>query len=76
MATQFWTADRRIYLDAEGRAVEATDPARRTLLAPVGGLIPLAQARALGLVTDPADPPPAGKPAPVNKARRRPAEDK
>lgn len=84
MATQTWTADRRVYLDAQGRAVEATDPTRRTLLIRQGGQIPLAQAAALGLISadPPADPQPsdppttAGKPAPANKARPRPAADK
>lgn len=89
MATTTWTSDRRLYLDAAGRVVEAGDPARAILLVIAGGTLPLARARALGLVRD--DPPPApappdepapaaaaepkGKPAPANKAKR-PSEAK
>ena len=53
--TNLWTADRRIYLDAHGKAVEAKDPTRVSLLVAVGNTIPLTQAMALGLVaTEPA----------------------
>ena len=70
-----WTADRRIYLDSQGNAVEADDPTKATLLAPVGGTLPLERARALGLV--PVAPEPAkAKITPANKGRRAPTEDK
>jgi len=73
-----WIADRRIYLDAQGNAVEANDPAKATLLVPVGGTLPLERARALGLVPTPAAPPEPAKAkiAPANKGRRAPTEDK
>ncbi len=67
MPTALWTADRRIYLDAAGRAVEAKDPRRVTLLVAEGGQIPLEQAQALGLLAAPA------KTAPANKGRKAPA---
>lgn len=59
-----YTADRRLYLDKDGKVVEAKDPTRVRLLAPAGGQIPMERARALGLVTDegaagPAAAPPA-----------------
>ncbi|MBP7570779.1 MAG: hypothetical protein KBA95_12030, partial [Acidobacteria bacterium] len=79
MAANTWTADRRLYLDRDGKVVEADDPARATLLAPAGGALPLARAQSLGLVTGPDAPPPAEgggpvKRAPANKAGRKPAE--
>lgn len=70
MATQIWTSDRRLYLDKAGAVVEAADPTKATLLVPAGGTLPLEQARALGLVAEPAPAAePKGKPAPANKAR-------
>jgi len=74
-----WIADRRIYLDSQGNAVEANNPAKATLLVPVGGTLPLERARALGLVPAPVVPPeepPKAKSVPANKGRRAPAEDK
>ena len=71
-----WIADRRIYLDSQGNAVEVDNPAKATLLVPVGGTLPLERARALGLVPAPAPTePPKAKPVPANKGRRAPAED-
>ena len=72
-----WTADRRIYLDKHGNAVEADNPAKAVLLVPAGGVLPLERAQALGLAAEPepAEEPKA-KPAPPNKGRRAPAEDK
>lgn len=69
MPSALWTADRRIYLDREGRAVEAKDPARVSLLVAEGGQIPLEQAQRLGLVAvvEPA------KTTPANKGRKAPA---
>jgi len=73
MTTTIWTADRRLYLDKNGRVVEATDPTRSRLLVPTGGTLPLSQADALGLLPAPAVPVDApalkGRQAPPNKAR-------
>jgi hypothetical protein len=77
MATNLWTADRRLYLDKDGKAVEADDPARVSLLVNIGGAIPLADAERLGLVeVVPAEvkaiEPKVNKamaPAPANKGR-------
>jgi hypothetical protein len=44
-----WTADRRIFLDANGNAVEEKDPGRVELLVAAGNRIPMARAIALGL---------------------------
>ncbi len=72
MVTNLWTADRRLYLDSAGKAVEANDPTRRSLLVAVGNTIPLEQAHALGLVVEPTSPskapkPNKGKPPVANK---------
>jgi hypothetical protein len=48
-----WTSDRRLYRDAEGNVVEATDPSKQSLLVGKGGTLPLDQARELGLVDEP-----------------------
>lgn len=45
-------ADRRLYLDKDGKVVEEGDPTKVSLLAPVGGMIPEEQARALGLLEE------------------------
>lgn len=50
MATNLWTADRRLYLNSKGEAVEAEDASRVSLLVAAGGSIPLEQAQRLGLV--------------------------
>lgn len=72
MATNLWTADRRIYLDAKGAAVEADDPTRQTLLVAQGSTIPLAEAERLGLIeVTPAEV--KVKAAPSNKAKSAPA---
>ena len=76
MATTTWTSDRRLYLDRNGKVVQSDDPARATLLVPVGGTLPLERARSLGLVdAEGAAPAPAqdadgnpAKQAPANKA--------
>lgn len=75
MAPQnIWIADRRLYLDKDGRAVEADSPDRATLLVPVGGTLLYERARALGLIPAPdfaeQAAPPASKPQPKNKAKR------
>lgn len=51
MASNLWTSDRRLYLDKAGKAVEADDPSRVSLLVAAGGTIPLADAEKYGLVT-------------------------
>lgn len=51
MASNMWTADRRLYLNAEGQAVEADDPTRIKLLVAAGGSIPMADAERYGLIT-------------------------
>lgn len=50
-------ADRRIYLDKDGKAVEADDPARATLLIAEGQSMPIADARRYGLVAEEASTP-------------------
>jgi len=80
MATNLWTADRRLYLNADGKAVEADDPTRQSLLVAQGGTIPLADAEKYGLVTIvPAQianiapaPEEKAKAAPTNKAKAAP----
>jgi hypothetical protein len=84
MASNLWTADRRLYLNKDGQVVEADDPTRQTLLVAQGGTIPLADAERYGLVTvTPAQvttvAPASGakaKAAPANKARTAPSENK
>lgn len=67
MATNLWTSDRRLYLDAAGHVVEATDPSRATLLVAAGQSLPLAQAEALGLLAPPQAEEKAKAPV-INKA--------
>lgn len=82
MARDLWTADRRLYLNAAGKAVEADDPSRAELLVAAGNTIPRARAVALGLVEAEPEPDPAASPlknrgrAPVNKLRTTPPADK
>lgn len=45
-----YTADRRLYLDNEGKVCEASSSRRARLLVPAGGQIPMEQAERLGLV--------------------------
>ncbi len=47
-----FTADRRLYLNAEGEAVEADDPNRITLLAAKGTQFSMSHAQQLGLAGD------------------------
>lgn len=51
MASNMWTADRRLYLDKDGKVVEANDPTRQRLLIAQGGNMPLELAQKYGLVT-------------------------
>lgn len=74
-----WTADRRLYLAADGvTVVEEGDSRRASLLVPVGGTLPMERARELGLITEaaPAAEEPRGKPTPANKLKKQPSEDK
>jgi hypothetical protein len=69
-----WTADRRLYLDANDRVVEANDPTRVKLLVSAGNTIPLADAQRYGLVSN--DGAKAVSKAPANKALAGPVENK
>lgn len=51
MAAGLFTANRRIYLDAQGKPVEADDPNRASLFLAEGQSIPIAKARQLGLLS-------------------------
>jgi hypothetical protein len=69
MASNLYTSDRRLYLNAEGKVVEADDPTRVSLLVNAGGTIPMADAEKYGL-TNPIAPAPAKARAPeANKAK-------
>jgi hypothetical protein len=65
-----YVADRRLYLDKDGKVVEADDPTRQSLLISSGGTMPEADARRLGLMD--VDEPKAAK-APANKAKAAPS---
>jgi hypothetical protein len=75
MATNEWTADRRLYLDKDGNVVEEGDPNRATLLVSAGAGLPLDRARALGLV-DADGATIKAKKASANKARSAAPENK
>lgn len=51
MASNMWTSNRRLYLDKDGKVVEAGDPTKQSLLVAAGGTIPLADAERYGLIT-------------------------
>jgi hypothetical protein len=73
-----YIATRRLYLAADGQTVvEEGDPRAATLLVGVGGQLSDADAARYGLLTSP-DPEPGEKarPAPANKLRKAPAENK
>lgn len=76
MASNLWTSDRRLYLDKDGKVVEADDPTRQSLLVAQGGTIPLADAQRYGLTTPIAPAAPGdeqkAKAAPANKAKAAP----
>lgn len=76
MAAQTYTADRRLYLDANGVVVEADDPNRATLLVQAGGTLPHARAVELGLLEAPSDDEKAADAPAANKAKARPAANK
>ena len=48
-----WTANRRLYLDKDGNAVEQDDPNRVELLVGIGGTLLTERAQALGLIDAP-----------------------
>lgn len=58
-----WKSDRRLYVDAGDRVVEADDPNRAKLLVNKGGHLPMEEARRYGLVQDASDAPPAQRAA-------------
>lgn len=71
VATNMWTADRRLYLDKDGKAVEADDPTRSSLLVAEGGQLAIEDAQRHGLVE--VVPAEVKAIAPVtNKARKAP----
>lgn len=72
MSSNMWTADRRLYLDKDGKVVEANDPTRVRLLIAAGGNMTLEDAERYGLIATPAT---KAKPAPANKAKQ-PGENK
>jgi hypothetical protein len=47
-----YTADRRLYLDNQGKVVEAKDPGAVSLLVNEGGVVPAQRAMELGLVSE------------------------
>lgn len=52
MAEGQYTSTERVYVDRDGKRVDAKDPNRHTLLVAEGGSIPMEQARKAGLVGD------------------------
>lgn len=52
MQANMWMANRRIYLDANGKAVEEKDPNKVTLLVAEGNTITRERALELGLIDD------------------------
>lgn len=64
-----WVADRRLYLDKDGKVVEANDPSRATLLVAAGNTIPIEDAERLGLTK-------ASQGPSENKLRVGPAQNK
>jgi hypothetical protein len=63
-----YTADRRIYLDKNGKAVEADDPNRVSLLVAAGATLPMADAERYGLTAPAPAPAPAVAGEPEQKA--------
>lgn len=71
-----YVADRRLYLDKDGKVVEDDDPNKVSLLVGMGGTLPEEQARALGLLDEKKSEEKA-KPEPAeNKARKAAPENK
>jgi hypothetical protein len=72
VADNSYTADRRLYTDADGNVVEADDPNRQTLLVAAGGSLPIEEATRYGLNVEQK----AVSKAPQNKAVSGPEESK
>lgn len=45
-----YVADRRLFLDKDGKVVEENDPTKVSLLVGIGGTLPYDRAQALGLI--------------------------
>lgn len=67
-----YVATRRLYLDKDGKVVEADDPTRQSLLVAVGGKLMPEDAQRYGLV----DADGKAKAAPSNKAKAKAPENK
>ena len=76
MKDQMWTADRRIFLDPNGNAVEANDRTRVSLLVAPGLKIPMKQAIELGLVKTEERTPETKAQDPVEDKAVKPVSDK
>lgn len=72
MINGMWTADRRVFLDANGKAVGEKDPSKVELLIAPGQQMEMAKAVALGLVKLPE---PKAEKATATKAEKQ-ASDK
>lgn len=68
MADNSYTADRRLYLNKDGKVVEADDPTRTTLLVGKNGRLSAEDAAKYGLMNQPAPEEKAQSDAPANKA--------
>jgi hypothetical protein len=71
-----WTIDRRLYKTDDGRIVEEGAPGAAFLFATPGMVMPVAEARAAGLIETPPEETPAAKQreAAKNKQRQRAAD--
>ena len=78
MSNSQWTADRRVFLDASGNAVEESDPTRIELLVAPGRKIPMDYAISLGLVKneEPTPEPETKAQDPVEDKAVKPVSDK
>lgn len=70
------TADRRLYLDADGALVEEGDPGATSLWCNEGDVITDADAEAFGYKPKRSSRRSKSKSKPANKSRKAPAEDK
>jgi len=75
MINGMWTADRRVFLDANGKAVDEKDPSKVELLIAPGQKMEMAKAVELGLVEQPVEPKAKGK-APAANADLKAAESR
>lgn len=76
MSNSQWTADRRIFLDPNGNAVEENDPTRIELLVAPGRKIPMDYAISLGLVKNEEPTPETKAQDPVEDKAVKPVSDK